>query len=107
VTERCGWRTDRAGTSAWIQLLEVYEYRDRCRFYFAEEVHSLTFPSPWLKQCPTVYEVSRAKDALALPSRSSPTRRALRASSSTSMTGVVNGTECRTPRSRPGWTWTS
>ena len=48
--------------SAWIQLLDVYEYRESVSFFFAEEVHTLAFPSPWLKQSPTVYEVSRAKD---------------------------------------------
>ena len=48
--------------SAWIQLLELYEYRETVSFFFAGEVHSLTFPSPWLKQSPTVYEVSRARD---------------------------------------------
>src|SRR5438132_10332216 len=48
--------------SAWIQLLDVYEYRESVAFYFAEEVHTLTFPSPWLKQSPTRYEVARAKD---------------------------------------------
>ncbi|MDQ3890792.1 MAG: Gfo/Idh/MocA family oxidoreductase [Actinomycetota bacterium] len=48
--------------SAWIQLLETYEYRELVSFFFAKEVHTLTFPSPWLKQCPTVYEISRARD---------------------------------------------
>ena len=38
--------------SAWIQLLDVYEYRESVAFYFAEEVHTLSFPSPWLKQSP-------------------------------------------------------
>jgi predicted dehydrogenase len=46
--------------SAWIQLLDIFEYRERVTFFFAEEVHSLTFPSPWLKQSPTLYEASRA-----------------------------------------------
>jgi predicted dehydrogenase len=48
--------------SAWIQLLDIYEYRESVSFFFAEEVHSLAFPSPWLKQSPTVYEASRARD---------------------------------------------
>jgi len=48
--------------SAWIQLLDVYEYRESVSFFFAEEVHTLAFPSPWLKQSPTRYEVSRARD---------------------------------------------
>jgi predicted dehydrogenase len=44
---------------AWIQVLETFEYRETIRFMFAEEVHSLEFPSPWLKQHPTVYRRSR------------------------------------------------
>ncbi|HEY2868829.1 MAG TPA: hypothetical protein VGJ11_04940, partial [Gaiellales bacterium] len=35
----------------------------------AEEVHSLIFPSPWLKQSPTLYEVSRAKDGARVTER--------------------------------------
>ena len=48
--------------SAWIQLLSLHEYRETISFFFAEEVHSLTFPSPWLKQFPTLYEGSRSRD---------------------------------------------
>jgi Oxidoreductase family, NAD-binding Rossmann fold len=42
--------------SAWIQLLDTREYRERIELYFDTSVRSLTFPSPWLKQSPTVYE---------------------------------------------------
>jgi len=52
---RNGARVD----GAWIQLLDTFEYRETIRFFFAEEVHSLEFPSPWLKQFPTVYRRSR------------------------------------------------
>jgi predicted dehydrogenase len=44
---------------AWIQVLETFEYRETIQFMFAEEVHSLEFPSPWLKQSPTIYRRSR------------------------------------------------
>jgi predicted dehydrogenase len=44
---------------AWIQLLDSFEYRETIRLMFAEELHSLEFPSPWLKQSPTVYRRSR------------------------------------------------
>src|SRR5262249_54832288 len=44
--------------SAWIQLLDTHEYRESVTFLFAESVRSLTFPSPWLKQYPTVYRRS-------------------------------------------------
>jgi predicted dehydrogenase len=44
---------------AWIQLLDTFEYRETIQFFFTDEVHSLEFPSPWLKQYPTVYRRSR------------------------------------------------
>ena len=44
---------------AWIQLLDTFEYRETIQFMFAEEVHTLEFPSPWLKQHPTIYRRSR------------------------------------------------
>ena len=43
----------------WIQLLDTFEYRETIQFMFADEVHTLEFPSPWLKQHPTVYRRSR------------------------------------------------
>ena len=42
--------------SSWIQLLEVWEYRESVAFMFEDSVQRLTFPSPWLKQSPTRYE---------------------------------------------------
>jgi len=42
--------------SAWIQLLDTREYRESIQLYFDTSVRSLTFPSPWLKMSPTVYE---------------------------------------------------
>jgi predicted dehydrogenase len=44
--------------SAWIQLLDTHEYRESVSFFFADSVRSLTFPSPWLKQYPTLYRCS-------------------------------------------------
>ncbi len=44
--------------SAWIQLLDTHEYRESVSLFFADSVRSLTFPSPWLKQYPTVYRRS-------------------------------------------------
>ena len=45
--------------AAWIQLLDTFEYRETIQFMFADEVHVLEFPSPWLKQHPTIYRRSR------------------------------------------------
>lgn len=83
--------------SAWIQLLDVYEYRESVSFFFADEVHTLAFPSPWLKQSPTRYELSRAKDG----ARVSESFESYEESFSRELAHfhdcVVNGTTCRTP----------
>jgi predicted dehydrogenase len=42
--------------SAWIQLLDTREYRESIQLFFDTSVRSLTFPSPWLRMSPTVYE---------------------------------------------------
>ena len=83
--------------SAWIQLLDVYEYRESVAFYFAEEVHTLTFPSPWLKQSPTVYEVSRAKDGARAAESFESYEESFARELAHFHDCVVNGTECRTP----------
>jgi predicted dehydrogenase len=45
---------------AWVQLLDAFEYRETISLFFADSVRTLEFPSPWLKQSPTVYRRSRA-----------------------------------------------
>jgi predicted dehydrogenase len=52
---RNGARVD----GAWIQMLDAFEYRETITFMYAEEIHALEFPSPWLKQHPTTYRRSR------------------------------------------------
>jgi predicted dehydrogenase len=47
---------------AWIQLLATHEYRETVTFFFDESVRSLHFPSPWLKQHPTVYRRAERRD---------------------------------------------
>jgi predicted dehydrogenase len=83
--------------SAWIQLLDMFDYRESVAFYFAEEVHTLSFPSPWLKQFPTVYEVSRRGDR----SRVAQVFESYEESFSRELAHfhdcVVNGAECETP----------
>jgi predicted dehydrogenase len=83
--------------SAWIQLLETYEYHESVRFFFAEEVHSLTFPSPWLKQFPTRYDVSRAQAG----ANATESFQSYGESFSRELVHfhgcVVDGIECRTP----------
>ena len=59
-TARFGSRTAPAGDSAWIQLLDVSSTARRSTFFFADEVHTLAFPSPWLKQSPDHLPAQRA-----------------------------------------------
>jgi predicted dehydrogenase len=83
--------------AAWIQLLDAFEYRESVSFFFAEEVHTLAFPSPWLKQFPTRYEVSRARDR----GRAAESFESYEESFARELAHfhncVVNGAECRTP----------
>jgi predicted dehydrogenase len=83
--------------SAWIQLLDVYEYRESVTFYFAEEVHSLAFPSPWLKQSPTRYEASRVRDGARAVELFESYEESFARELAHFHDCVVNGTECRTP----------
>ena len=77
LRRRCGSRTARAWDSAWIQLLDTFEYRESISFFFADSVRTLAFPSPWLKQHPTVYRRSAGRDGARTRHRSSsPTRSA-------------------------------
>ena len=83
--------------SAWIQLLDAFEYRESVAFYFADEVHTLSFPSPGLKQSPTVYEVSRRADG----ARAAQVFESYEESFARELAHfhdcVVNGVECLTP----------
>jgi predicted dehydrogenase len=83
--------------SAWIQLLDMYEYRESVSFFFAGEVHSLTFPSPWLKQSPTLYEVSRAKDGARVTESFESYEESFANELAHFHDCIVNGAECRTP----------
>ena len=82
---------------AWIQMLDTFEYRETIQFMFAEEVHSLEFPSPWLKQHPTVYRRSRrdgrADDVRVVTAYDESFRRELMHFYDC----IVDGTPCRTP----------
>jgi predicted dehydrogenase len=90
---RNGGRVD----GVWIQLLETFEYRETIQFMFADEVHSLEFPSPWLKQHPTVYRRSRqdgrTNDVRVVKAHDEAFRRELLHFHDC----IVDGTPCRTP----------
>lgn len=83
--------------SAWIQLLDVFDYRESVAFYFAEEVHTLSFPSPWLKQSPTVYEVSRRGDRARVAEVYESYEESFSRELAHFHDCVANGVECRTP----------
>lgn len=48
------------GDLVWVQMLDTFEYRETISFFFGDSVRTLTFPSPWLRQFPTVYRRSEA-----------------------------------------------
>jgi predicted dehydrogenase len=48
------------GDLVWVQMLDTFEYRETISFFFADSIRTLTFPSPWLRQHPTVYRRAEA-----------------------------------------------
>jgi len=90
---RNGTRVD--GT--WIQLLETFEYRETIQLMFDEDVHTLEFPSPWLKQHPTTYRRSRrdgrSADVRIVNAYDESFARELRHFHAC----IVDGVPCRTP----------
>jgi predicted dehydrogenase len=83
--------------AAWIQLLDTFEYRETLKVMFADEVHVLEFPSPWLKQHPTIYRRSRrsgrASDIKLVKAYDEAFSRELRHFHEC----IVDGIPCRTP----------
>jgi predicted dehydrogenase len=83
--------------TAWIQLLDTFEYRETISLFFADSVRSLEFPSPWLRQYPTVYRRSgaagRTDDVRIVQAYDEAFLRELRHFHAC----VVDGAECRTP----------
>jgi predicted dehydrogenase len=82
---------------AWIQLLDTFEYRETIHFMFAEELHTLEFPSPWLKQNPTIYRRSRRGDRAAEARVVSAYDEAFSRELRHFHACIVDGTPCRTP----------
>ena len=46
--------------NAWIQLLALHEYEETISLFFEDAVVKLAIPSPWLRQSPSLYSISRA-----------------------------------------------
>ena len=47
---------------AWLLLEGLQEFRETASFYFADSVHRLHFPAPYLRQQPTVHEIVSASE---------------------------------------------
>jgi predicted dehydrogenase len=83
--------------SAWIQLLDIYEYREVVSFFFDDEVHTLSFPSPWLKQSPTRYEASSSRNGARVVDTFESYEESFARELAHFHDCVVNQAECRTP----------
>ena len=81
----------------WIQVLETFEYRETIQLMFAEEVHSLDFPSPWLKQQPTVYRRAQRRDGANAVQQWTAHEEAFSRELDHFHTCVTDGAACRTP----------
>lgn len=83
--------------SAWIQLLETREYRESIQLFFDTSVRSLTFPSPWLRMSPTVYERQDADEYANAERRYRSFEEAFRRELVHFHSCCVEGLECLTP----------
>jgi hypothetical protein len=83
--------------SAWIQLLELREYREVVTFFFADSIRSLEFPSPWLRQSPTRYERSGADGAARVATSFESAEEAFVRELVHFHDCAANGATCRTP----------
>jgi predicted dehydrogenase len=83
--------------SAWVQLVTLREYEERLILFFEDSIRSLFFPSPWLKQSPTLYRLSSSADG----GRATREFEAYQESFQRELVHfhdcVVNGADCRTP----------
>ena len=83
--------------SAWIQLLDTREYRESIQLFFDLSVRSLTFPSPWLRMSPTVYERQEADSYANAVSRYRSFEESFRRELQHFHDCCVHGTPCLTP----------
>ena len=86
--------------SAWIQLLDVHEYEESIRLYFADSVRTLAIPSPWLRQAPSVYTLTRAGDGGRQTARFESYEEAYQLELVHFHRCMLGAEECRTPPSQ-------
>ena len=82
---------------AWIQLLDTHEYRESVTLFFDESVRSLQFPSPWLKQYPTVYRRAERREGADAVRETMSYEEAFSRELDHFHTCVTVGEPCRTP----------
>ena len=82
---------------AWIQLLDTFEYRETISFFFADSVRTLAFPSPWLKQHPTVYRRSEREGGTDAVRIAASYEEAFSRELAHFHACIVDGEPCRTP----------
>jgi hypothetical protein len=83
--------------SAWIQLMDLREYRESVAFFFAGSIRTLEFPSPWLRQSPTRYERSGVEGAARVAASFESAEEAFVRELVHFHDCVTSGTLCRTP----------
>jgi predicted dehydrogenase len=83
--------------SAWIQLMDLREYRESVAFFFADSIRTLEFPSPWLRGAPTRYERSGAEGAARAAASFESADEAFVRELVHFHDCVTSGTPCRTP----------
>lgn len=83
--------------SAWIQLLDLPEYSEVITLLFADARHTLSFPSPWLKQSPTRYEQATAGGGALQTRRISRFEESFQRELVHFHDAVVDGATCKTP----------
>jgi predicted dehydrogenase len=82
---------------AWIQVLDTFEYRETIQFVFADSVRTLEFPSPWLKQHPTIYRCARDGGRLNVVQIAQSYDESFARELRHFYDCIVNRTTCRTP----------
>jgi predicted dehydrogenase len=83
--------------STWIQLLDMHEYEESIRLYFADSVRTLAIPSPWLRQAPSVYSLTAAGDGGRRTARFESYEEAYQLELVHFHRCILGAEECRTP----------
>jgi predicted dehydrogenase len=82
---------------SWIQVLGTFEYRETIQFVFADSVRTLEFPSPWLKQHPTIYRRTGDRGRMNVVQTAHAYDESFARELRHFHACIVDGTPCRTP----------